>query len=159
MRSTLTGCAGASRSWSYTASSTRRRVSSDVCARSRCSYEAERRPIAAHNVARSADPNGSTRETADELHVDLGGRIPHVWVRSAEGRVSTLDLLSPGLTLLTGPDSVPSEAQAGGGPPVAVRRLDAVSARAIGIRGRGALLVRPDGTPARLWTHEATVAA
>jgi putative polyketide hydroxylase len=82
-----------------------------------------------------------------------------VWVRSAEGRVSTLDLLSPGLTLLTGPDSVPSEAQAGGGPPVAVRRLDAVSARAIGIRGRGALLVRPDGTPARLWTHEATVAA
>ena len=48
-------------------------------------YEAERRPIAAHNVARSADPNGSTRETADELHVDLGGRIAHVWVSSDRG--------------------------------------------------------------------------
>ena len=122
-------------------------------------YEAERRPIAAHNVARSADPDGSTRDAADELHVDLGGRIPHVWVQSDEGRVSTLDLLSPGLTLFTGPDAAPPEAQRPGGPPVTVRRLDAISARAIGIRGQGALLVRPDGTPARLWTREATAAA
>ena len=121
-------------------------------------HEAERRPIAAHNVARSADPDGSTRETADELHVDLGGRIPHVWVSTAQGRVSTLDLLGPGLTLFTGPDSTPSAARAGGGPPVVVRRLDAVSARAIGIGGRGALLVRPDGTPSQRWTHEATAA-
>jgi putative polyketide hydroxylase len=122
-------------------------------------YEAERRPIAAHNVARSADPDGSTREAADELHVDLGGRIGHVWVPSDRGRVSTLDLLGPGLTLFTGPDSAPWEAQPVGGPPVVVRRLDAISARSIGIRGHGALLVRPDGTPARLWTHDATAAA
>jgi putative polyketide hydroxylase len=121
-------------------------------------YEAERRPIAAHNVARSADPNGSVRETADELHVDLGGRIAHVWVHS-EGRVSTLDLLGPGLTLFTGPDSAPREAHPNGTPAVTVRRLDAISARSIGIRAHGALLVRPDGTPARLWTHEATAAA
>jgi putative polyketide hydroxylase len=121
-------------------------------------YEAERRPIAAHNVARSADPNGSTRDAADELHVDLGGRIPHVWTASDEGRVSTLDLLTPGLTLFTGPDSAPSEPKAVGGPPVTVRRLDAISARSIGIRGAAALLVRPDGTPARLWTHEAAAA-
>jgi 2-polyprenyl-6-methoxyphenol hydroxylase-like FAD-dependent oxidoreductase len=122
------------------------------------SYEAERRPIAAHNVARSADPNGSVRETADEVHVDLGGRIPHVWVHSDRGRVSTLDLLGPGLTLFTGPDSAPWPAPSGG-PPVTVRRLDAVSARAIGIRGRDGLLVRPDGTPARLLTQEASAAA
>jgi putative polyketide hydroxylase len=122
-------------------------------------YEAERRPIAAHNVARSADRNGSTRETADELHVDLGGRIAHVWVSTAQGRVSTLDLLGPGLTLFTGPDSAPSAARGGGGPPVVVHHLDAVSARAVGIHGRGALLVRPDGTPAQRWTHEATAAA
>jgi putative polyketide hydroxylase len=122
-------------------------------------YEAERRPIAAHNVARSADPNGSTRETADELHVDLGGRIPHVWVHSATGRASTLDLLGLGLTLFAGPDSAAGEAHPNGGPPVTVRRLDAISARSIGIRDRGALLVRPDGTPAQLWTHEATAAA
>ena len=85
------------------------------------SYEAERRPIAAHNVARSADPDGSTRDAADELHVDLGGRIPHVWVHADEGRVSTLDLLGPGLTLFTGPDSRAWEAQPAGGPPVTVR--------------------------------------
>jgi putative polyketide hydroxylase len=123
------------------------------------SYEAERRPIAAHNVARSADPNGSTRETADELHVDLGGRIAHVWVHSDQGRVSTLDLLGPGLTLFTGPESAPRQVHRSGGPPVTVRPLDAIGARAMGIRGRGALLVRPDGAPARLWTHEATAAA
>jgi putative polyketide hydroxylase len=122
-------------------------------------YEAEWRPIAAHNVARSADPAGSTREAADELHVDLGGRIPHVWVPSATGRVSTLDLLGPGLTLFTGPDSAPWEAHPNGGPPVTVRRLDAISARSIGVHGRGGLLVRPDGTPAQLWTHEAAAAA
>ena len=40
-------------------------------------YEAERRPVAEHNVARSADPNGSVREAADELHADLGGRLDH----------------------------------------------------------------------------------
>jgi putative polyketide hydroxylase len=122
-------------------------------------YEAERRPIAAHNVARSADPNGSTREAADEVHVDLGGRIPHAWVPSGEGRVSTLDLLTPGLTLFTGPESAPWQTEAPDGPPVTVHRLDAISARAIGIRGRTALLVRPDGTPAQLWTHEARAAA
>jgi hypothetical protein len=123
-------------------------------------YEAERRPIAAHNVARSADPDGSTRDAADELHVDLGGRIPHVWVRTGNGRVSTLDLLSRGLTLFTGPDHADREAaRPAAGPPVAVRRLDAISARSIGIRARGALLVRPDGTPAQLWTHDASVAA
>ena len=42
-------------------------------------YEAERRPHAAHNVARSADPSGSRRGAATELDVDLGGRIRHVW--------------------------------------------------------------------------------
>ena len=123
------------------------------------SYEAERRPVAAHNAARSADPSGSVRETADELHVDLGGRIPHAWVRSGAGRVSTLDLLGPGLTLFTGPGSAAWEARAAGGPPVTVRPLDAIGARALGLRGRGALLVRPDGTPARLWAQDATAAA
>jgi 2-polyprenyl-6-methoxyphenol hydroxylase-like FAD-dependent oxidoreductase len=123
------------------------------------SYEAERRPVAAHNVARSADPDGSTRDVADELHADLGGRIPHVWVGSRERRVSTLDLLGPGLTLFTGPESAPCDGRRAGGPPVTVRTLDAVSARAIGVRGRAALLVRPDGTPARPGTRVAAAAA
>ena len=123
------------------------------------SYEAERRPVAEHNIARSIDPNGSLRDATEGLHVDLGGRIPHVWVSSDEGRVSTLDLLTPGLALFSGPDSAPWETHAAGGPPITVRRLDAISARAIGIRGPNALLVRPDGTPAQMWTHDARAAA
>ena len=121
-------------------------------------YEAERRPIAAHNVARSADPDGSTRETADELHVDLGGRIAHAWVPSGERRVSTLDLVGPGLTLFTGPDG-PAHEPPPTGPPLAVHRLDEVTARAIGIRDRTNLLVRPDATPAALTSPMSSIAA
>ena len=46
-------------------------------------YEAERRPVAEHNVARSADPNGSLRTPEEELRVDLGGRIAHAWQGTA----------------------------------------------------------------------------
>jgi putative polyketide hydroxylase len=111
------------------------------------SYEAERRPVAEHTAARSADPRGSIREPEQELHADLGGRIPHVW---SAGR-STLDLLGSGLTLLAGRDGPAwraAVAALASRVPVAVRLLDAVAARAVGAAGRSALLVRPDGKPA-----------
>ena len=38
----------------------------------------------------------------DELRGQPGTRVPHVWVRHRGQRVSTLDLLGPGFTLLTG---------------------------------------------------------
>ena len=125
------------------------------------SYEAERRPVAEHNVARSADPNGSVREAADELHADLGGRLPHVWLPGAGRRVSTLDLLGPGLTLFTGPGDlawVEAAAAGAGALPLDVRELSTLTARAMGIRGGGALLARPDGTPAGWWPHAAGAA-
>lgn len=108
-------------------------------------YERERRPVAEHNMARSVDPSGSVRTVAEELHVDLGPRIPHAWV--APGR-STLDLLGPGLTLFRGPEAdwYPPAPEA----PVTEHRLDAITARAIGLGARGALLARPDGVAAEV---------
>ena len=66
-------------------------------------YEAERRVVAEHNLARSTDPDGSRRPVLDELAVDLGGRLAHAWLPSTGTRRSTLDLLGPGWTLFTGP--------------------------------------------------------
>ena len=116
-------------------------------------YEAERRPAVEHNLARSSDSNGSQRDVADELHVDLGGRIAHVWLRAGDERISTLDLVGGELTLFTGPGGVGSEPAvdpAYGSAPVSVRELPAVVARGLGIAPGGSLLVRPDGVPAAL---------
>jgi putative polyketide hydroxylase len=114
-------------------------------------YETERRPVVSHNVWRSIDERGSYRDPIDEIHVDIGGRIPHLWVEAEDGRVSTLDLIGDGLTLFTGPDTEPpaeTPASADGSPPVTVRRVPAVTARALGIAPDGSLLVRPSGVPA-----------
>jgi putative polyketide hydroxylase len=108
------------------------------------SYEAERRPVAEHTVARSARSDGAVREPAAELHVDLGARIPHMWLGE---RRSTLDLLGLGLTRLAGPAC---NGRAGRSrAPIDVRRLPAVAAAALGIPAGGSLLLRPDGVPVR----------
>ena len=118
-------------------------------------YEAERRPVAEHNAARSADPNGSERSVTEALRADLGGRIAHLWVGGESGRVSTLDMLGGGLTLFTSPRGVEWQAAATSiraKVPLSVRQLDELSAWELGIARPGALLVRPDGVPAALWT-------
>ena len=122
------------------------------------SYEAERRLAVEHNVARSIDPGGSRRRVEDELHVDLGGRLAHAWLPSTDHPVSTIDLLGLGTTLFTGPegDAWLAAADALSGPmPITVRRLDALTARAVGVYGDGALLARPDGVPVAVWPTSA----
>jgi putative polyketide hydroxylase len=117
------------------------------------SYEEERRPVATHNVERSLDERGSYRDVIDEIHIDLGGRIAHLWVEAERGRVSTLDLVGDGLTLFTGPDGETvgeAPASADGSAPVTVRALPAMTARALGVAPGGSLLVRPSGVPARV---------
>jgi hypothetical protein len=121
-------------------------------------YEAERRPIVEHNLARSVDPDGSRRQPIDEVHVDLAGRIPHRWVDPA-GRargerarsVSTLDLVDhDGLTVLAGPQAADGRAllAAVAGPvPVHWHQLDAATAIGLGIGAHGVALVRPDAIP------------
>ena len=70
-------------------------------------YEAEWRPVGARRAARSADP-GPEASGPEALAEDLNGRLPHAWLPQSNGdRRSTLDLLGPGLTLLTGPDPRP----------------------------------------------------
>jgi hypothetical protein len=122
-------------------------------------YESERRPVVAHNIERSMDERGSYRDPIDEIHVDLGGRIQHLWVETDGGRVSTLDLLGDGLTLFTGPGSHGAErASDDGDAPVTPRRLPAVTARALGIAPGGSLLVRPSGVPTRVRSEVALAA-
>jgi 2-polyprenyl-6-methoxyphenol hydroxylase-like FAD-dependent oxidoreductase len=116
-------------------------------------YESERRPHAAHNVERSADPMGSRRGASTEVEVDLGGRVRHVWIEP--DTTSTLDLLGAGLTLFTsGARAWEAATRMLRCPvPIAVVGLEPIAARSFGIGPEGALLVRPDGQAVAGWWH------
>lgn len=115
------------------------------------SYERERRPVVEFNTQRSSRTDGSILDTAVGLNVDIGGRIPHVWVPRNGGLVSTLDLLDNGLTQFVGPDwDAENPSSQPGTPPVTIERLDAIAARGLGLSTAGSLLARPDGVPVAL---------
>jgi putative polyketide hydroxylase len=108
-------------------------------------YEAERRPVAEHNLIRSLDSMGSRRKVSDEVRFDLGGRLPHRWLDTAAGR-STLDLLGPGLTRLSAYDQPPAlEDRSIDRPPIESHRIDPETAAALGADRPGGILLRPDG--------------
>jgi putative polyketide hydroxylase len=110
------------------------------------SYEAERLPPAETIVRWSVEPD-RTAPAAAGLHMDLGGRIPHVPLPAAGGWTSTVDMLGTGLTTFAREhDELPELEH--GGPPVTVQRVGELGARALGMAPGGTLLVRPDGRPA-----------
>jgi putative polyketide hydroxylase len=116
-------------------------------------YEAERRPVAAHNVARSADPDGAENGAVDALAWDLHGRLPHHWLERNGKTISTLDLLTDGLTLLAslGTCAPAAPAALGTSAPIAVEVVDDATSRFLGLQPGGSLLVRPDG---RRWLSD-----
>lgn len=128
-------------------------------------YEEEMRPPAADDVARAADPEGGCHPVLTELLHDLGGRLQHAWVDAGPpdgDPVSTLDLLTDGLTLFVGHDAVAwrlAAPRASGRAPVAVVELPRAAGRALGLRPDGALLVRPDGVPVARWYSDGGCAA
>ncbi|OBI30064.1 FAD-dependent monooxygenase [Mycobacterium sp. E2238] len=74
-----------------------------------------------------------------ELRAQPGTRVPHVWVRDG---VSTLDLLGPGFTVLTGDERWCAAAASVS---VAAHRIDSDEWAAVtGLTPEGALLIRPD---------------
>lgn len=103
-----------------------------------------------------ADPDAVL--LVDELRGQPGTRVPHVWVRRGGQRISTLDLLGPGFTVLTGDGGAgwlgaAASASAALDIPVDAYRVgprgDAIDAdgrwaAVTGLGSDGALLVRPD---------------
>jgi putative polyketide hydroxylase len=115
-------------------------------------YEAEWRPIGSRRVARSADP-GPEPPGAEALAEDLNGRLPHAWLPTGNGHPrSTLDLLGPGLTLLTGPVAGPWTTALLAPPyPFDLHLLDPSTAATLAIAPGGAILVRPDAQVVAHW--------
>ena len=108
------------------------------------------------------DPNAPTIPDSFESTGAPGSRAPHVWLRRAGERVSTLDLFEKSLVLLTGPDGdawhsaalklaeqhgIPLDAyRVGDGPAHDLAPEPGVDwTEAYGTAADGAVLVRPDG--------------
>lgn len=114
-------------------------------------YEDERRPLAIRDAEVASAPVGLMRDMYEELSLEQAGRLRHLWLDD-KGKVSSLDLVGPGLTLFLGPEA---EGFAGRLPEsVQVHRTEPLIARQLGIAAQGGLLVRPDGVPLAAWRRE-----
>jgi putative polyketide hydroxylase len=98
----------------------------------------------------SSEPvaNPDAVQLVDELRAQPGTRTPHVWTRQGGQCVSTLDLLGPGFTVLTGDDrwrTVAASVSDTLGIPITTHCIgDDAWAAVTGLAPEGALLVRPD---------------
>jgi hypothetical protein len=97
-----------------------------------------------------AEPGKRPGPGTRDLKGRPGTRVPHAWIDVDGARRSTLDLVGPGFTLLVGDDGAWREAALGvssaNGLALTVHRIEAPGVLgALGIRRRGAMLVRPDG--------------
>ncbi|MGK5678130.1 FAD-dependent monooxygenase [Actinoplanes sp. URMC 104] len=113
------------------------------------SYQEERLPVGARNAMNSATPGPPDPAAFAD---DLGGRLPHSWLRGTG--LSTLDLLGPGFTVLTGPGGTvwrraAEQCRNATAAPLDVHPLDDTAAFEIG--HDGAVLVRPDGRITERW--------
>jgi putative polyketide hydroxylase len=94
-----------------------------------------------------------------------GARLPHAWLEGLDGTASTLDLVGPGLTLITGPQGhgwLRAVEAIAPGTPIGLDAYlvgadldsrDGVYCERFGLGADGAVLVRPDGHIA--WRREA----
>ncbi len=117
-------------------------------------YEAERRPIALHNIGRAASAGGARRTSDEALPWDLDDRLVHCWVDHDGQRVSTLDLISDGLTLFTATDDprwTSAAERTDFTAPVAIVPVQRTVAAALQLGPTGAVLVRPDGHEVARW--------
>ena len=118
-------------------------------------YELERRPIALHNIGRAASAGGARRSTDEALPWDLDDRLTHCWVDHRGERVSTLDLISDGLTLFTATSDPRWPDVARRTPftaPLALVPVTSDVAQPLRLGRNGAVLVRPDGHQVARWT-------
>lgn len=105
-------------------------------------------------VIDSAAPATDGIQLVDALRAQPGTRLPHAWVSDRQGkRLSTLDLLGPGFTLLTGAhDAAWRRAIRDAPAPVTMRSIgshdivdsDGQWTAVTRLPDTGALLVRPD---------------
>ena len=112
------------------------------------SYETERRPVGEHNVERSREPNGHKQQFEVALPWDLNGRLPHRWVEKKGQKVSTLDLIGEGLTILAGPqallpDTIGSELRIAA--PITTHVLNETDAKSLGIDPDAVNMLLPNG--------------
>jgi hypothetical protein len=117
-------------------------------------YELVRRPVGLHHVQRAQEPDGARRDADDALPWDLNGRIAHRWIESEQGTISTLDLVTEGLTLLTGPDEPRwTNVELATRVPHRIHMLKASDALALDIIPSGARLFGPDAREMASWPN------